>query len=204
MANGDTAIIPVGGKQRLARLMSTASEYFMRTDRLGFRHWRAGDLGLALGLWGDPKVTAFIDARGGLSPEQVRERLSREVRTQEAHGVQYWPVFLLASREHVGCCGLRPYRADRRVFELGFHIRSSHWRRGFAAEAAAAAIRYAFESRGARGLFAGHHPDHAASKKLLEKLGFRYTHHEPYAPTGLRHPSYFLKQEDYQRDSRHE
>ena len=41
-------------------------------------------------------------------------------------------------------------------------------------------------------LFAGLHPGNAASRRTLEKLGFLYTHHEPYAPTGLDHPGYLL------------
>jgi RimJ/RimL family protein N-acetyltransferase len=45
---------------------------------------------------------------------------------------------------------------------------------------------------GAASLFAGHHPDNAASKHALERLGFRYTHHELYPPTGLEHPGYEL------------
>src|SRR5262249_9305397 len=31
--------------------------YILRTQRLGFRPWTTDDLSLALGLWGDPKVT---------------------------------------------------------------------------------------------------------------------------------------------------
>ena len=108
------------------------------------------------------------------------------------HGIQYWPVFLLATGEHVGCCGLRARDPDRRVYELGVHIRREWWRRGLAEEAARAVIRHAFDALGAAALFAGHNPRNRASKHLLEKLGFRYTHDEPYAATGLLHPSYLL------------
>jgi RimJ/RimL family protein N-acetyltransferase len=47
------------------------------------------------------------------------------------------------------------------------------------------------------GLFAGHNPKNEASRQLLEKLGFRYTHDEYYAPTGLNHPSYMMTAEEY-------
>ncbi len=42
------------------------------------------------------------------------------------------------------------------------------------------------------GLMAGHHPKNASSQRVLEKLGFRYTHDELYPPTGLQHRSYLL------------
>jgi RimJ/RimL family protein N-acetyltransferase len=54
-------------------------------------------------------------------------------------------------------------------------------------------ISYAFETIGAKALFAGHHPENAASRRVLAKLGFRHTHDELYAPTGLLHPSYLLE-----------
>ena len=54
-----------------------------------------------------------------------------------------------------------------------------------------AVIAHAFAT-GAKALFAGHHPDNASSRSVLEKLGFRYTHHELYPPTGLQHPCYRL------------
>lgn len=162
-------------------------DYFLRSERLGFRGWRDADLDLALGLWGDAEVTKLIG--GPFTPEQVRERLAREIATQRDHGIQYWPIFLLADDTHVGCCGLRPYED---IYELGFHIRSAHWRRGYALEAARAVIHHAFDALGAKALFAGHNPKNAASRVLLETLGFRYQRDEYYAPTGLQHPSYLL------------
>ena len=168
--------------------------YFLRSRRLGFRPWSDADLLIAAGLWGDPEVTRLIG--GPFSDEQVSERLAREIGTFREHGVQYWPMFLLATGEHVGCCGLRPYSPADRVLELGFHVRRAHWRQGYAKEAAQAVIAHAFESLGVSALFAGHNPANESSRHLLAKLGFRYTHDEYYAPTGLYHPSYLLRATD--------
>ena len=165
-------------------------KYFLRTPRLGFRSWSIEDLPLALALWGDPAVTRLIG--GPFSGAQIRERLHAEIVTMAAHRVQYWPVFLLRGGAHVGCCGLRAYDLSEQVYELGFHLRASYWGQGFAVEAARAVIEFAFAELGARGLFAGHHPANAASRVVLERLGFHLTHEEFYAPTGLEHPSYRL------------
>lgn len=171
--------------------MNNGSAYFLQSERLGFRHWSADDLPLAMGLWGDPEVTKFIG--GPFSEAQVRERLDKEIAQQAEYGIQYWPIFLLTSGEHVGCCGLRPYDMAQPVYEIGFHIRKAFWGQGYAREAAQAVIDYAFHTLGAKGLFAGHNPANAASRGLLTKLGFEYTYDEYYAPTGLNHPSYLLK-----------
>ncbi len=173
--------------------MPSTRDYFMTTQRLGFRFWRETDFALAAGLWGDPRVARWIDARGQLSGKQVRERLNWEIHIQKDHGVQYWPVFRLDTAGHVGCCGLRPYEKERRVYELGFHICAHSWRKGYALEAARAVIDHAFGRLHAAALFAGHHPINKASRQLLTKLGFQYTHDEYYAATGCRHPSYRLE-----------
>ena len=170
--------------------------YFMESERLGFRTWTERDLPLALGLWGDPAVMRLIDTRGALSEDQVRARLAAEMAMQAEHGVQYWPIFLRASGTHVGCCGLRPRDPRGRVLELGVHVCSAHWRRGYAVEAATRTIEHAFRDLGVDGLFAGHGPENDASRRLLERLGFRLTHDELYPPTGRMHPSYLLERGD--------
>jgi ribosomal-protein-alanine N-acetyltransferase len=177
------------------------NDYFLRSERLGFRVWAVDDLELALGLWGDADVTPHIG--GPFSRDQVRARLEREIATQAEHGTQYWPLFLLTTGEHVGCCGLlpftrlsilslRPYRLNKRVYELGFHIRKAHWGHGYAQEASEAVIGYAFGRVGAAALFAGHQPANTTAGRLLLKLGFNYTSDDYYAPSGLYHPSYVL------------
>jgi len=173
--------------------------FFLQTRRLAFRAWAKSDLELALGLWGDPQVTRFFDAREKLTPQEVQERLTREIAAQNNDGVQYWPIFMRSSREHVGCCGLRPYQPAQNIYEIGFHIRTCHWGNGYATEAALGVMQYAFQELTVNGLFAGHNPNNTASRYLLQKLGFRYTHDEYYAPTGLQHPSYILTADEYQR-----
>ena len=177
--------------------MNKIVTYFLCTERLGFRLWREDDFELALGLWGDFAVTRLIDARGQLSNDQVRQKLQHEIASEAAYGIQYWPIFLLSTGEHIGCCGLRPYDLSQKIYEIGFHIRSQQWGHGFASEAARGVIKFAFADLSANALFAGHNPQNEASCKLLEKLGFHYTHDEYYEPTGLHHPSYLFTNEDY-------
>ena len=172
-------------------------ETFLWTRRLFFRQWSETDLALALDLWGDVRVTKFIDARGELTAEEVRNRLDQEIAGTKDYGVQYWPIFLQSTGRHVGCCGLRVYDRSRNIYEIGFHIRADHWGQGFATEAALGVMDYAFAVMGVRALFAGHNPHNTISQKVLLKLGFRYTHDEYYAPTGLRHPSYRLTADEY-------
>ncbi len=126
----------------LVKTMKKCEKYFIKTGRLGFRKWREDDLVIAKKLWGDYEVTKFFDARDKLSQNEIQERLAKEIITEKEHGVQYWPIFLLETNEHVGCFGLRPYDQSKQIYEIGFHIRSNQWRRGYAREAAVAIIDY--------------------------------------------------------------
>jgi RimJ/RimL family protein N-acetyltransferase len=170
--------------------MTSPRTYFLKTARLGFSRWSSNDLPLAVALWGDVEVTRFIG--GPFSQEQIKERLDRHIAFMAAYKVQYWPLFLLTSGDLVGCGGLRPYRLDDGIYEMGVHLRPAYWGQGLAVDAGRAIISFTFETIGARALFAGHHPANAASRRVLEKLGFRFTHEEFYPPTGLQHPSYLL------------
>lgn len=163
-------------------------EYFLTTERLGFSWWTEGDLELAKSLWEDPKVCRYICAAGQFSDEEVRERLALEVENGRRHHVQYWPVFDLEAGGLAGCCGLRPHGG--RMYEMGVHLKPEFWGRGIAGEACRAVMWYACSELNAEGLFAGRHPENNGSRRLLERLGFKYTGEEFYSPTGLYHPSY--------------
>lgn len=166
-------------------------EYFLKSARLGFRHWTEADLPLAEALWGDPEVSRLIG--GPFTPEMIQSRLQKEIAQMQMTGLQYWPIFLLEGNEHVGCTGLRPYRRQERIYELGFHLRPALWGQGLAGEAARAVIAHAFGTLGAQALFAGHHPSNNASRRLLLKLGFVLTGEELYPPTGTMNLAYLLQ-----------
>lgn len=166
-------------------------EFFLRTGRIGFSKWVQNDMASAVSLWGNPEVTRYICASGVFSMDDIANRLNTEILNESAYKVQYWPIFELTTMDLIGCCGLRPHKADE--YEIGFHLRPEFWGQGYAKEAASAVINYSFLTLKAKKLFAGHHPNNAASRKILSQLGFSYIGDEYYEPTGLFHPSYELK-----------
>ncbi len=170
-------------------------DFFITTNRCGFSSWKVDDLPVAVSLWGEPDVTKYICASGVFTSEEVENRLYTEISNFEKYGVQYFPIYSLNNDDFIGCCGLRPYKNQRGIYELGFHLRKEYWGWGYAIECAAAMIKYAFSSLNALELKAGHNPNNVASKKVLLKLGFEYEKDEYYEPTGLYHPLYrYLQQ----------
>ena len=170
--------------------MAPNLSYFLTSPRLGFRTWSTEDLPLAQSLSGQSR--RHQNLRRPLlripNPRTPRPRNRQPTRPPS-------PILARlssATGEFTGCCGLRPYDLEKQIFELGFHFLPNYWGKGLATEAAQTVIAYAFGPLALKGLFAGHHPENAASARVLQKLGFLYTHNVLYPPTKLLNPSYFL------------
>ena len=99
-------------------------DFFMKTKRIGFSEWEAEDIELAKLLWGDSEVTRFICASGIFRQEEIENRLKSEIERNSIYHVQYWPIFELASKELIGCCGLRPYK-ERHMKLASIYVQSS-------------------------------------------------------------------------------
>ena len=128
-----------------------------------------------------------------MSVEAASARLAHEISNQQAFGFQYWPIFSLATGAHAGCSGLRPFHDLPRVLEVGVHLARPFWSGRIGEEAARAVIAYAWQNTDVKALVAGHGPDNVHSKSLVERLGFAYTHHEPWGPRRTMHPYYQLE-----------
>ena len=144
------------------------------TSRLVFRRWSEADAALAEALWCDPEVTRFFG--GPMTREQAHARLQVECERHRCVGIQYWPIFLRESGEFAGCAGLRPWSKDPDVIEAGVNLMRAAWGQRLGEEALVAALAHGFEELKLPVIVAGHAVDHENSRKLLERVGFSYTH----------------------------
>lgn len=70
----------------------------------------------------------------------------------------------------VGCCGLH---LKGGTYSLGYWIAKPLWRQGYASEAAARLVDYAFDDLDVAELAAGWYHDNGVSGLILAKLGFK-------------------------------
>jgi [ribosomal protein S5]-alanine N-acetyltransferase len=153
------------------------------TERLLFRRWGETDAPLADALWCDEQVTHFFG--GAMTPEQARARMDAERVREVRLGVQYWPMFLRETGDFAGCAGLRPWQFDPQTMEAGVHLMPTAWGQRLGEEALRAVLTYSFERLGLPAIVAGHGVGHDHSQKLLERVGFRYTHSAPWGPKAI-------------------
>lgn len=71
----------------------------------------------------------------------------------------------------VGRCGIHRWRGE---LELGYIVLPELWGQGFATEMGDAVANHAFTSLGLGELVAFTKPDNVASRRVMEKVGFRY------------------------------
>ncbi len=133
------------------------------TERLRLRPWTARDLEALHRLWSDPE-TIWWGAH--TDREQTRQLLEK---VENEGG--WWAVE--HDREVVGNVFLKPSRYDEAAREIGYHVHSSAWGRGFATEAARGLLAHAQE-RCVEALIVA---ENAASQRVVRKLGF--SKHEP-------------------------
>ncbi len=58
--------------------------------------------------------------------------------------------------------------------ELGYWVAEEYWGNGYAAEASEVLVRRAFDELDAKQIYASYRVENAQSKRVLEKLGFKY------------------------------
>jgi [ribosomal protein S5]-alanine N-acetyltransferase len=142
------------------------------TERLVLRTWESDDALDAFAIWGDPEVMRYVGAPLA-DLDSARRTLDRAADAQQRHGVSLWAVVEKASGEVIGACGFH-FLADGPELELAYHFKQPFWGRSFATEAASACVFYATETLGATKISAGVGAGNAASRRVLEKVGFHY------------------------------
>jgi ribosomal-protein-alanine N-acetyltransferase len=141
--------------------------------RLLFERPRAEDLDVLAALHADPRVMATL---GGVrSREQTQEFLTQLLAHWEEHGFGLWVVRERSTRRFAGRGGLRRVSicgADE--VEVAYALVPELWGRGLATEIARESIRVAFEALGLPDLVSFTLEGNLASRRVMEKAGFRY------------------------------
>lgn len=86
----------------------------------------------------------------------------------------FWTVSRTDSDELIGFCGLRPIGESADV-EILYGIAPRLWGQRLATEAAQAVLEFGFRSADLPRIFAGTDAPNAASLRVIEKLGMRFS-----------------------------
>ncbi|GLZ78642.1 GNAT family acetyltransferase [Actinorhabdospora filicis] len=145
------------------------------TARLCLRRPAPGDHTAMHEIHADPRTNEHNPGGPAGDPHETRAWLDGWIAEWDEHGLGYWSVRETCEGEVIGLTGVR--RADiggLASYNLAYRFRPETWGRGYAQEAADAAVTAAARADPARRVAAVLRPSNAPSRKIALRAGLSY------------------------------
>jgi len=159
------------------------------TPRLRLRRWRPDDLEPFAALNADPEVMEHFPSM--LSREETAAAVSRVEKHFEDRGYGFWAVEAPGQAPFIGFIGLLVPAFEASFtpcVEIGWRLARSWWGKGLATEGARAALAYGFERLGLDEIVSFTVPSNVRSRRVMEKLGMRYSEDFAHPRIDSKHP----------------
>lgn len=144
----------------------------LRTSRLLLRPWRDADVAAYAELSADPAVMEFLQP---VSEPGAAEAWAARVRNHwQQHGFGQWVVEIHGEANLIGVVGLSTVSYEAHftpAVEVAWRLARAQWGRGYATEAARAALDYGFDTLGLAEIVANTVPANLRSRRVMERLG---------------------------------
>lgn len=147
----------------------------IETERLILRRFEYKDADDMLKYWiSDPGIQAMYCEPIYETKESVIELLNKYISSYEKLDYYRWAVILKETNECIGQAAFFLVNSESNFGEIEYCIGSDFQRRGLATEATQAIIKFGFENINLHKIQICHREDNPASKKVIEKCGFKY------------------------------
>jgi RimJ/RimL family protein N-acetyltransferase len=146
----------------------------VRTERLELRRMQPSDLDALADVFSAPEVWQFPYGRG-FTRGETAEFLDAQVRAWSTSGFGLW--IALAEGRALGFVGLSVPHFLPEILpavEVGWRLHPAAWGKGYASEAARAALREGFETLGLDAICSLPQSINPASYRVCERLGMRF------------------------------
>jgi len=145
----------------------------LETERLILREMDQNDFHALYAVLADSDIMEHYPYT--FDETRVRNWIVRNMERYQKDGFGLWAVVRKETGEMIGDCGITMQNIHGRWLpEIGYHIRADHQRKGYASEAAAASIRYAFENYGFPAVYSYMKYTNIPSQKTAMKNGMRF------------------------------
>jgi RimJ/RimL family protein N-acetyltransferase len=148
------------------------AEFLIETERLILREWRQDDAEAMYPSGQDARVMAFLGPLMDL--DACRWLVDGQILNQSLFGHCFWPIERRSDGALLGFCGLNPGPQNTPMegkIEIGWRLTHGAWGQGYAREAAAACINWAWENLSDDAVWSFTVPANTRSRRLMERLG---------------------------------
>lgn len=146
---------------------------WLETPRLILREFKIEDCQEIAPILANPRVMKF-SSTGALSAAQTQEKIESFMASYAKYGFGKWAVILKETSSIIGYCGLAVEILDgQEIIEIGYRLDEPFWGKGFATEAASAALQHSFKNLKIAEIIGIVSPENVASVRVLKKLGMR-------------------------------
>ncbi|MFP3848655.1 GNAT family N-acetyltransferase [Pseudomonas sp. W5-01] len=147
----------------------------MSSPHLIYRAPDPEDLARLFAIYSDPQTQLFNPSGPMTDEAQAQAMLEGWIEHWQAHGYGWWAIARKDAPEHIigfGGIGLHDFMGEQRV-NLGYRFAVEAWGRGFATEMGLAALEHGFSTLRLDEVLGYVRPTHAASIRVLEKIGMQ-------------------------------
>jgi len=170
------------------------------TDRLHLRRFRKEDLDTYAGIMGDHEIGKWFPKGEGYTREEAERSLNSILKHWDKHGFGIWAITDKEEELLLGRCGLN-FITETSEVEVDFVLARHCWNRGYATEAAKAALVYGFGALQLDRIIALAKPENITSRRVIEKIGMRYVKNAEY--WGINCAYYEISNAEYTRSHTH-
>jgi RimJ/RimL family protein N-acetyltransferase len=148
------------------------NKYFFKSERFGFRNWTQADLPEFTAMNADKDVMECFPEQ--LTLEQSAEFLDRLLKHYEKHKYNYFATEVLETGEFIGFIGLAYQTYDSPftpATDIGWRLKKSAWRKGYATEGAKRVLEYGFNNLKLNRIVSSCTLVNTPSENVMKKIG---------------------------------
>ena len=150
----------------------------IETERLLIRPLLATDCEGMFEMDSDPEVHRYVGKEPVKNVARTKEVIEMVRQQYVDFGIGRWAVIDKATNEFAGWTGFKymagPINNHSNFYDFGYRFARRFWGLGYATEAGRAALEYGLQTLGFKDIYAMTDIDNLASRRVLEKLGFKH------------------------------
>lgn len=172
---------------------------FVETERFILRELFSTDVNGMFELDSDPEVHLYLGNKTVTTKDESAAMITNIRQQYLDYGIGRWAVIDKKTNEFVGWCGIKFITEEtnnhKDFYDVGYRLIKRFWGKGIATETASACLKYVFEERGFKEVFALAAVENVGSNKILKKIGMQFI--ETFDYDGENENWYKMEREDF-------